>query len=447
VTKTPFDLPPTWTLAPPTVTAMPPTLRPSSTPFPTHTPPSPLPPSPTAFPPVHSATTSDYPSPGYGLIFLEAGVLREWIPGREITDLVTLTDTSTRLDRVQLFDISSGGALVAILRRNASGQSEIVLYDRAVKAIRWMQAIPVSDPTTLKLSQENVWIAYAGRGTATEPGTVGVVLVEAPDRNVTLAVCNLQCKGALWTPLTRQLVWSDAGGIWQVDPALGPGQTPKRLLEPPLQILNPGGQNVTGVYTLGTFSPSGRYMLLSRGAMPEGIPAVFDTLTGRVADVPGTFLYTDPGSSVVWLADDTLAVGRAGSAAGERPVIEIWSVIPSDSLLLEQSRSFVGTSPAQAPFLLTRLRDGGVRFAMLDFSTPDYTPGNAIYLFNPGSQDLTQLNALPFLLAKQAIWTPDGSGVLLLTAYKAYYLPANGARIYDMDEFLGITACCFAWIP
>ena len=449
-TKTPFILPPSWTPEPPTETPVPvsPTPRPTYTPFQTNTPGPTLPPTPTTFPPVRIASASDHPLTAYNLLFLQTGILRQWDTNGVVHDLITLNGTDDRIDRVQLFDISSGGALVALLRRNDTGQTEIVLYDHAAASIRWTQMINANNVTHLKLSPGNLWVAYAGSGTVAQPGALGVIPVGAPDQATNLAECDLSCVGLIWKPDGGQLIWSDETGIWQLDPALGTDQTPEQLIEPPLQALSASGERLTGTYRLGSFSPSGRYLLLSAGPFPETIPSVFDTLTLKVGDVPGTFLYTDPGSSITWLTDDTLAIGRAGLSAGERPAIENWLVAPeTESFLVRDSSSFVGNSPAQAPFLLTQLADTGVRFVLLDFSTPNYTPGNGVYFYDPVDGDLLQLNHLPFLRIEQANWTPNGNGVLFLTVRKTYFVPVNGGGIYEMDAFLGAGACCFSWIP
>jgi hypothetical protein len=197
-----------------------------------------------------------------------------------------------------------------------------------------------------------------------------------------------------------------------------------------------------------SFSPSGRYLLLSKGPIPDTIPTVFDIPSGRAADIPGSFLYTDPGLSVVWTADDKLAVARAGLAEEGRPGIEIWQVAPeTESLLVREGISYVGNAASQAPFGLARLFDGDVRFGLLAFSTTTFTRGNGIYRFNPLGSPLEQLNDLPFIRVEQVLWVPDGTGVLMLTANKVYYIPTNGGFIYEMDAFLGASACCFAWAP
>lgn len=394
------------------------------------------------------ASADDHPVPNYSLLFLQLGVVRQWKPSGEVADLITLAGTTDRIDRVQLFDVSSGGALVVLLRKNSIGQSEIVAYDRAAGAIRWTKTLPIENVTALELSPENLWIAYAESGTETKPGEVGVILVETPDQTTTLAECAFSCADLAWLPGTQTLIWSDEGGIWVGDPAIGPGQTPELFLEPPVVVLNPGGNDVTGVYMLGAFSPTGRYMLLSKVAGVEGIPLVFDTQTGRVMEVPGPFLYTPPGLNVVWAGDDTLAVARAGLATDARPSIELWVTAPeAEALLVLGNTFFVGNSPAQAPFALARLVDGRVRFALLNFSTPRYSPGNGLYFLDQIEDDLLQLTDLPFLSVTQALWTFDGSGVLLLTSRKAYYVPTSGAPIYEIDAFLGVGACCYAWIP
>lgn len=446
----PVTLPPTWTPAPPTPTSPPPTLRPTGTPFPTDTPAPPLPPTPTTFPPVRLASPDSHPLPFFSLLFLQAGVVREWGPDGEVRDLVTLAGANDRLDRVQLFDPSGGGALVAILHRSASGQSEIVLYDRAARAIRWTHTVAADNPADLEISPDGFWVAYAGNGSATVPHTVILLPIAAPDQPVSLGTCGPKCTGLLFSPGGERFLWSDESGLWRVDPLLGANQTPERILEPYLESLSASGQATTGAYTPLAWSPSGRFLLMLRGASSESLPVVFDTQTQRVAEVPGPFLYADPGLNVAWLAEDRLAVTRAGLAAGEsgRPAIQILQVVPeTGSFFIEAGAVAVGNAAAQAPFAPIQLFDGGIRFALLDFSSPAYRPGNGIYVYDPASGSLTRLNDLPFLRVSRALWTPDGTAVLLLTARKAFYVPTNGASIYEMDAYLGVNACCFAWVP
>ncbi|HNB54815.1 MAG TPA: hypothetical protein PK530_22900, partial [Anaerolineales bacterium] len=397
--------------------------------------------------PVRIADASNHPSATYGLLFMENDVVREWKVDGTVTDLVTLPGTTDRLDRVEMYDSSVGGALVAILRRNAVGEFEIVMYDRAAKAIRWTQTVPITAPTALKLSPDNFWVAFASSGTDAQPGIIGTVLIEAPEQTFTLAECQPSCASIRWRFANSHLIWSDEAGIWDVDPLLGAAQIPVPLLEPPIQILNSGGNNVTGVFTILSFSPSGRYLLLSKGAFPEAIPSIYDIESQRLVDIPGSFLYTDPGTSVAWMFEDKLAVARAGLAADGRPGIEVWQLAPeTDAFLIRERISYVGTSASQAPFVIARLADGRVRFAMLDFSHAEYTKGNGIYQVDPRIDELVQLNNMPFIRATQAVWVPDGSGVLLLTANKVYYISGNGGGIYEMDSFLGASAERFAWV-
>lgn len=447
-TKTPLILPATWTPGPPTETLLPPTPYPTHTATPEPTLAPTFPPSPTAFPPVRVATADDHPFPPYSLLFLERGVVREWKLDGTVADLVALAGTTDRLDRVQMFDASLGGALVAILRQNIVGETEIVLYDRAARAIRWAKTLPASKVTALEISADNFWLAYATSGTEVEPGIVEAILMETPDQTVAIGECVPACVSLLWRPNSGFLAWSDDTGIWQGDPLLGSGQIPEMLAEPPVEVLVSGGPNVTGVYTIISFSPSGRFILLSKGPIPDTLPTVFDTLTGQRADVPGSFLYTDPGTNMAWLFNDLLVVGRAGLAAEERPLIEVYQMAPETESFFIRADAFpVGTSPSQAPFVLERLGDGAVRFALLDFSSPHYSPGNGIYFLDTRFDELFPLNALPFIRAREALWVPDGSGVLLLTANKTYYVPTDGGLIYEVDAYIGVSACCFAWAP
>ncbi|MCB9134884.1 MAG: hypothetical protein H6636_05635 [Anaerolineales bacterium] len=447
-TKTPLILPPTWTPGPPTETSLPPTPFPTYTWTPLPTPFPTLAPSATSFPPVRIASADEHPSAVYTLLFLERGVVRAWNKDGTVTDLVTLPGTTDRLDRVDMFDVSQGGFLVAILRHNQLGETEIVLYDRAAQAIRWTQTIPVANATSIKISFDNFWVAFGGSGTASKPGVVGAILVEAPEQTLTLAECKYTCENVRWRFVNNQIVWSDEGGIWQVDPFLGKTQIPVSLLQPPLQILNSDGSTVTGVFKILAFSPLGQYIMLSKGPYPDTIPTIYDLESGRAADIPGPFLYSDPGSSVAWMYEDKLAVARAGLATDGRPSIEVWQIAPATAAFFVKERtSYVGSSPSQAPFGLARLPDGGVRFGLLDFSTTSYTRGNGIYFSDPRDDDLSLLNNLPYLRIKQALWIPDGSGVLMLTANKVYYIPTNGGFAYEMDAFLGLGACCYAWAP
>lgn len=447
-TRTPLVLPPTWTPGPPTETPLPPTPFPTPTwtPVPSTVPT--LPPTATAYPPVRIASADQHPSALYTLLFLERGVVRAWNKDGTVTDLVTLPGTSDRLDRVDMFDVSQGGFLVAILRHNQLGETELVLYDRSVQAIRWTQTLPVSNITGVKLSFDNLWVAFGSSGTASEPGVVGAVLTEAPEQTLSLAKCHYTCESVRWRFVNSQIVWSDETGIWQVDPLLGVNQVPDSLLQAPLQILNSDGSTITGVYKILAFSPLGQYIMLSKGPYPDTIPTVYDLNSGRASDIPGPFLYSDPGSSVAWMYEDKLAIARAGLATNGRPSIEVWQVAPeTDSFFVKERTAYVGNSSSQAPFGVARLPDGDVRFGLLDFSTRSYTRGNGIYTADPRNDALTMLNNLPYLRLQQALWIPDGSGVLMLTANKVYYVPTNGGFIYEMDAFLGLGACCYAWVP
>lgn len=444
-TKTRFVFPPTFTPAPPTATSIPisPTPRPTRTPTPTSSPAPTLPPLPTAYPPVQSATADDQPPRAYHLLFLAGGELKLWNRDTgQIEDLIPFDDPAERVNRVQAYSISADRLRVALLRKDASGGWELAVFDRLAGQMLWRQSLESAQVADFAISPNGLWVAYIA------PQDVIVVPLEAPERAATVGQCAPACAGLLWKPGSLFLVWGDQTGVWQIDPALGVDQNAELLLEPFVQAITARGENVYGSYAPLNWSPSGRFLLLGKGLAEERPLVVLDTASGRAEELAGPFLYVDARLSLAWLQGDLLLITRAAlPGQAVRAAGEVLQIDPATEDFFVQVNQFsVGESPADVPFAPHQLADGRLAFAMLNFSTPNFVETNGIYVFDFVNPPLKS-NDLPFGPLRDVVWTPDGSAGLVVTARRTLYVPADGGQIYDLRLFLGVSACCFTWIP
>ena len=260
------------------------------------------------------------------------------------------------------------------------------------------------------------------------------------------------CNHVLWSPDSRSFLWSDIEGVWSFE--LDPWQA--RLIIP--QTQNQPDFSDNRIYFPWQWSPSGRYILTAL-IIYEGLSqVVLDTQTGQVAEVPGAFGYTYPGSKPAWMADGRLFTIRPPFPSdypdASSPAIEIWRVDPQQPGMLSLESSFLlDLAWDQVPTGdKAQLEDGRLAFAILSRESGD-NPVRGLYFADPVSLVPRKANALPpplsefFYFETGILWSPDGQGAILQdwSDYpRLLYAPTNGSAVYDLS--LVIQGCCFTWL-
>ncbi len=429
--------------ASPTVSQTP---LPTWTPHPTLTPLPTLGPTATSFPPVVPASESDQPAALFDLIYLQRGVLRTWdSESGQILDLMAGGESDEPVRDVQSYSISSDAArLGLIVRRPGSTGFEVQVYQRPSGENLLAMPITAAEVLDAALSPDGQWYAYI----ASSPGgdLINLLPVADPAGAFQAGVCGSDCAGLLWSPGGSLLIWSDASGVWQIEPALGATRPPVKLAEPYVQIVS-GEGNQFAAYRPLSWSPAASFLLLARGNAPDSPRLILVRDTGQIEQLPGPLLYVDPGLSIAWSPDQSLRVLRSRlSQAEPGAFIETWQVQPGGQPLLNLIDStLVSDDSADAPFGPLVLEAETTLFAMLNFRTPGYAEQDGTYILRSGT--LTKLNDLPFLSVEAVLWAPDGSASLILTRHRSLFVPSNGEPIYDLRPFLGANACCFRWVP
>jgi hypothetical protein len=119
-----------------------------------------------------------------------------------------------------------------------------------------------------------------------------------------------------WSPDSRDLLWSDALGLWQVPVNSGASLQKAELVHPnSVQIKDPKGQNleIKAQFTDLQFGPSERFVLMKVAPIGSqvGWQAVFDRRSGLLAQATDTFVTGDLETLVKWQANGNLLVGHA----------------------------------------------------------------------------------------------------------------------------------------
>jgi hypothetical protein len=346
--------------------------------------------------------------------------------------------------RIQSYSISEDASILGFIQVGKSGNLELVLFNLLENDVLWILPLGSQEILEFSISPDGRWIAYIT--------SEQLILVPSEESELAITVgnCSPDCSGILWAKDSQTFVWGDQDGLWVAEPELGEPTIPELILDPYFVSLSAGGENVFGTYFPISWSPSGRYLILSKGGFKESPRVVFDIQSGRVEEIPGPFLYVDIDLSLTWLENDVLMIARASLLGQDNrnTSIEILRIdSDSETMFVRENTFEVGSNPADAPFAPIQIGNGQIFFAMLNFSSPNYIVTNGIYLLDPISGISQKLNDLPFGRVRGVTWVPDGSALLMFTERKAYFVPADGSQIFDVRFFLGPGACCLYWFP
>jgi hypothetical protein len=478
---------------PPTVTPLPtsiplPTLKPTSLP--------------TIIPPIQSVTADHLPQISHDLLFLNNGRLTLWdhltgqieiLVGPEtastpsIQPVAFMTGPGSPYGSVNGFSVSNDGTKIALSRVVAFTNYEIAFFDLGTRQLTsvYQGGSQGDDLLGMSISPDGQWIAYIPQdlsssqdhrrplglaapalypsaGGGIRSGTIYAVRTDQLGEPIPVGVCgsgsaqdySRDCVGMLWSPDSGSIAWSDGRGIWLAQL----GHVAKQLITSTLAMPNNQGQ---GVYTARSWSPSGRYILMTVSHYEGGTIAVLDAETANLAALPNSFEYSYPGPKVSWINQDQLFVLRPGQGmGGVDPSAETWQVNNVVTLTLVRDRSaIVPVGPESILDEPTQLSNGRLAFAVLNTSNSNYL-GRGLYVSDEHDLAAHKINGLPPMKAANdegqifnvdISWSPDGVGAIIYDwdSGQVLYVRANGNDLYDlqsvMDENIYGT-CCFVWI-
>ena len=254
-----------------------------------------------------------------------------------------------------------------------------------------------------------------------------------------------RCQTIVSTPDNQSWLWRDIEGVWQGNLE----QTPRLLLahdyfdnDPP-RIYHPTDD----------WSPNGRYQLLLARRFKGRTRWVFDINTQQIMEVPNSIVGLDRLSYWQWTQDNHLFGVRQPNRRDDEAdhIAELWRV--ADGQLLLDASLALFPSPVAEPAPLT---DG--RFALLiNSDQPDKPEARNLYLLTDLQQPLQTVVSLPPLddrygtYGQSIQWLPDNSGALYRLPTRetdrTFYIPAEGAVLYEVTALLGPDIADFLWLP
>ena len=153
-------------------------------------------------------------------------------------------------------------------------------------------------------------IAYNSppHGGMVQAGKIWAVRTDQPASAIEVGYCAMKmfsdnilipCRNLLWSSDSKSLAWSDGVGLWVVRP----GKPARLVVE---NEISPG--NMGNFYWQQAWSPSGNYLLAESKHYEGSDRVVVDVLSGNIAKVENSHLYSMPAARMTWLMDDRLFV-------------------------------------------------------------------------------------------------------------------------------------------
>jgi hypothetical protein len=390
------------------------------------------------------------------LLFLSDSALVRWEPGTEQARLLE--------EDVQKFSPTKDGSRIAILHSrgiaaNGTQQYELtVLEANSGNFITLLTATP--ELPLLSGSPDGRWVAYI------DPQQHSQVLKSSsrsPDKAVQVGACNqdisIHCTRLLWSPDSRDLMWSDRQGLWVAHES----QPAKLAAQASIQTTDPHGEksNIQVVFNPVSWSPAGRFALVEVIPSATGVHwlAVVDTRSGRMVEVPQTFSSTNQEANryaIGWLTDGRLAVASSDPDQKLRyPSVNLFQVIPTHEELLVFEKSFVLFDEAQllsptdhpgisySPSWLAQTGRQQVSFALIpsEITTPP-----VLVTLDLKTGQLSILGTTPNDILSILWSTSRADAVVLGKHSQVLLLPADGGPMVDLRSLFGTNLQDFIWL-
>lgn len=412
-------------------------------------------------PPLATATRSRQPSPVSDLVYLSQGRLMRWDP--------LTRHAITLAQNVTAFAISADGQVIVMLRPQkitANGAQRFNLDALRIQDQQTINLIVIaSQPGIILVSPDGGQVAFTQKQAA---GSAVLLLPVEPDGQPRkLGVCQAEptaeCSSLAWSPEGRELLWSDALGLWQAAAQLGEEPVEPTLIHPAkVQVIDPKG-NLTEIearFSDLQFGSAERFVLLSVTPLASqvGWQAVFDRRSGQLAQAQDTFTASEAQTGAIWQSNGNLLVTHASQPSQQiPPFIHIWFVMPTNPELLVSGQRYDLYSdefpfsaaqsksiPAHCVYWPAETQPNHLAFAVqLDQS--DNPP--VLFDLNLLSGTLTKLFELPADTAR-ILWAPDGANALVQGGRNQIsWLSLKSGELTEIQSILGPEASQFVWLP
>lgn len=416
----------------------------------------------TEAPPVTAqATSTPTPSETPRLIsyflFMADGKLKLW-------DHFTQRIETLAEDVVE-YSVNQSGQRIALLENKSIAANGVALYRVALLDLETGQTSTIIPETAriygLTISPDGRWIAYTSQENG---GSIYTQPVDGDAQSNKIGECvvehELRCISKItWSPDSSSLLWSDEGGIWLSDLK---ETSPQLVLADKLPIQDPQGEtnDVQMTYQQLSWSPSGRYALavVSPVASEVRWQGIVDTSTNRLAQIPDTYEYKEQFTSASWMPDGELIVAhRSDAQAGQAPLLELWSVLPTRDELLKLEGTYelpvndIPLNPLYAeakinyyPKWLSAINDRQVAIAL----TPqdDQFPPT-LFIYDLKYSLFEKLNEIIYD-ADNVLVSPDFSGAMITGWHgEILFAPNDSAPVVDMRPIFGGKIENPAWLP
>jgi hypothetical protein len=404
-----------------------------------------------------SATRARQSAPMSDLLYLAGDRLMRWDP---------LTYHSITLaQNVADFALSADGQVIVLSRPQKVAANGVQQFDLDALRLAEQRIFTLVDsavyPRQIRVSPDGSSVAYTQE--LPEGVSIFVAPVSALGQPRKLGLCQpapkTLCPSLTWSPDGRDLLWSDALGLWQASMA---GQQPQLIYPNKVQVEDPKGQplEIEAQLTELQFGTNERFVLLKviPLASQVGWQAVLDRRSGYLAQAQETYGIRSEDVQVQWLSDGNLLVAHA-SEPGRRlpPYIHLWSVLPTNPELLVSGQKFDLYSdefpfsaaqskaiPAHCLLWPTQIQSNRLAFVVrLDQS--DDPP--ALFELNLITGALTRLRELPDDTT-QVLWSPDKTQALVLgVRNRISLLSLKSGELISLESVLMPQAHQFVWMP
>jgi hypothetical protein len=367
------------------------------------------------------------------------------------------------------FVASADGRVIILLRPQKITANGAQRYRLEALRLEDQQIVTLyedaSQPGQILVSPDGSLVAFTQ--SLTGGATIYLLPVEAGNKPQVLGICQPapagDCASFAWSPDSRDLLWSDAQGLWQATTSAGQPEAKALRIHPnKVQVQDPKGQMVEmeARFSELQFAPSERFvrMQVTPLASQVGWQAVFDRRSGQLAGAQDTYITRAIDAQTIWQSNGNLLVAHASDPERQAPpFIHTWYVMPTNPELLvsgEQldlysddfpfSAAQSKAIPAHCLHWLAETQPNHLVFAV-QIDQSDDPP--VLFDLNLLTKSLTKLLELP-ADTTQVLWSPDGVNALVLGGRNQIsLLSLKSAEMIDLQTTLGLNARQFHWLP
>lgn len=387
----------------------------------------------------------------YDLLYLSAGRLMRW----SHTQNTSLPEVIDVID----YSASQDGLRIAVLRKNEIAANAVESFDLTILDTNSGDFVTLLDAAprlaAFQISPDGRWVALMNELKQlylfpTDGSEAGLKISDCQSRQVG------DCDDLAWSTDSQLVIWDDAQGIWQADPA---SPLPAQVIDNQLELEDPGGLLIRKQvqYHGLDWSPFGRYILTRIQPISSNVSwqAIIDARLKKWAEIPASYQLDEPAALALWLNNGNLLVIHGEDEQENRAVaLESWQILPtSDDLMRLDLRweipgdRLVGLSSNKLwKELPTAPSQVNERTLSLAWNSAELGGPGGLFRFDLKYGLLSKIADLPAHAVK-IIWAPDGEAALVMGADGSLiFVPADGRAVTDVTTRFGRQTCCYTWL-